>query len=870
MHFITRFSLFTALLLFSAASFCQNYSIIPYPKEVKEIEGEFFRFHSSSRILYSEDELSNEANYLQRFLKTSTGFELPTSTNNRKLKKGDIVLITENSKGLPAEGYRLKVENGVIKISAPSPAGIFYGLQTLLQLMPTESYAATIHHNTVWSIPAVEINDEPTFEWRGMHMDVARHFHSVDFVKKFIDLMAYHKMNTFHWHLTEDQGWRIEIKKYPKLTEIGAWRDSTLIGHMRDKPAKYKVERYGGFYTQEQIREVVKYAGERHITIVPEIEMPGHAQAAVAAYPKYGCTGTSPGLRPKWGISEQIFNPEEKTIDFLKDVLDEVMDLFPGEYIHIGGDEAKKNLWESSERIQQLKDERGLKDMHEMQSWFIRQIDEYLASKGRKLIGWDEILEGGLAENAAVMSWRGDKGGIKAAKMGHKVVMANNKYTYFDKYQSQKKELEPLAIGGYIPLEKVYNFNPVPDALTTTESKYILGAQAQLWSEYIPTSEHMEYMAFPRLCALSEVVWSNSEDRNYHKFLEALKVHLQRLEYLNVNYRLPDEFRENNIAKVEKELEISSFSLSRREQGEQGVSQIIGLVSVLNPSNSTLKYNYNIISGGGKIEVIDSSSFVYVEDQPGEVVISVLVTDNIGNKITKSASFTITDINYQDLYDKKVVWETYLESNFPKGLKHPAFHFVEKDTSLPDVLIMGNSISIGYTNNVRKELEGIANVYRIPENGGDTRAMLKKHDVWLAHKDWDVIHFNWGLHDLKRLADNQLDASGERNVSLEEYKTNMKQIIDILDKTGARLIFATTSVVPEGAKGRISGDEVLYNDAVLSLLKAYPQIFVDDQFTLTKQFPDEQNPANVHFKTEGKERQGNQVAEKIKEVINNP
>ncbi|WP_289053775.1 beta-N-acetylhexosaminidase [Carboxylicivirga marina] len=531
-----------SLLIFISGVDSQELNLIPNPKEVKKLIGTNYRLSPSSIIHYSHNTL-NEALYLQNILNRSTGFNIAITKTIDQTTPGGIHLSLQSEEKSPKEAYTFNSGANSVTITASHPHGIFNGIQTLLQLMPVQVYANKSQKNVKWEIPAVIINDAPTFSWRGMHLDVARHFYSVDFVKRFIDILAYHKMNTFHWHLTEDQGWRIEIKKYPRLTEVGAWRDSTLIGHMRDKPHTFKVERTGGYYTQAEIKEVVQYAQERHITIVPEIEMPGHAQAAVAAYPEFGCTGMSPGVRPIWGISKDIFSPEEKTIEFLKDVLDEVMALFPGEYIHIGGDEAHKNQWEESERIQELMRERGLHDMHQMQSWFITQIDEYLRSKGRKLIGWDEILEGGLADGAAVMSWRGEKGAIKAARMGHKAVMAASKMTYFNRYQSRDRENEPLAHGHFLPLETVYHFNPVPDSLSSQEATYILGAQGQLWSEYIATADYMEYMALPRLCALSDVVWSNNSDRDYQVFLRALVTHLQRLDEMQINYRLPDELR---------------------------------------------------------------------------------------------------------------------------------------------------------------------------------------------------------------------------------------------------------------------------------------------------------------------------------------
>ena len=357
------------------------------------------------------------------------------------------------------------------------------------------------------------------------------------FVKKFIDLMALHKLNVFHWHLTDDQGWRLESQKYPRLTEVGAWRNRTLIGHALEKPWKFDDTPHGGFYTQAEAREVVAYAAERHITVMPEIEMPGHAQAALAAYPEYGNTGAKLEVWDAWGVNENVFNPLEPTILFLQDILTEVINIFPSQYIHVGGDECPKVQWQQSSAAQVRMKALGIPDEHALQSYFIGRMDKFLHAKGRRLIGWDEILEGGLTENATVMSWRGEEGGITAARAGHDVVMTPEMPTYFDHYQSEDRSTEPLAIGGFTPLEKVYSYEPIPPQLTELEARHVLGAQAQHWTEYMPNPAHVEYMSFPRLSAFSEVVWSAKNSRNYEGFLERLKPHLERLDMLKVNYR---------------------------------------------------------------------------------------------------------------------------------------------------------------------------------------------------------------------------------------------------------------------------------------------------------------------------------------------
>src|SRR4030095_6565101 len=368
-----------------------------------------------------------------------------------------------------------------------------------------------------------------------MHLDVGRHFMPVEFVKKYIDLLAYYKMNYFHWHLTEDQGWRIEIKKYPKLQEIAAWRDETLIGHYSDQPVQYDGLRYGGYYTQEEIKDVVKYAEDRFVTIIPEIEMPGHSQAALAAYPELACTPGPFKVATSWGVFEDVFCPYDTTFSFLQDVLDEVVSLFPSKYIHIGGDECPKTRWEHSAFCQALMKKEGLKNTHELQSYFIQRIEKYLNSKGKSIIGWDEILEGGLAPDATVMSWRGMQGGIDAAKAGHDVIMTPGDYCYFDRYQSEPSE-EPLAIGGLLKLEKVYAFDPVPAELSSDEARHILGGQGNVWTEYIDTPEKVEYMVYPRAIALAEVLWTPSARKSWLDFTKRLTQHLDRLDGMHVNY----------------------------------------------------------------------------------------------------------------------------------------------------------------------------------------------------------------------------------------------------------------------------------------------------------------------------------------------
>lgn len=418
----------------------------------------------------------------------------------------------------PPEYYQLDINPQGINLTGGSSVGLFYGVQTLRQLGWSEPVPQGIRLRTAM------IRDEPAFGYRGMHLDVGRHMFPVEAIKQYIDMLARYKMNRFHWHLTEDQGWRIEIKKYPKLQEVAAYRKETLIGHYNDQPHQFDGRRYGGYYTQEEVKEIVAYAKDRFITVIPEIELPGHAQAAVAAYPELGCTDEPVEVATKWGVFDNIYCPNEETFQFLEDVLTEVMALFPSRYIHIGGDEAPKTQWEHSEQAQAVIRREGLADEHELQSYFIRRIEAFLNKNGRSLIGWDEILEGGLAPNATVMSWRGEAGGIAAAKQGHDVIMTPTTYCYFDYYQSTHPD-EPLAIGGFLPLEKVYGYHPIPDELSAEEAKHILGAQGNIWTEYIPTVEKLHYMAYPRMQALAEVVWTPRDQKDLQQFVHRLDGH---------------------------------------------------------------------------------------------------------------------------------------------------------------------------------------------------------------------------------------------------------------------------------------------------------------------------------------------------------
>lgn len=445
---------------------------------------------------------------------------------NAKSGKTNSLIKIEKIALADSAAYRLTITPKLILLQASGKAGAFYGLQTLLQLL---------HSGNGRYVQAGEIEDQPRFSWRGMHLDVCRHFFTKNEVKRYLDYLALYKMNVFHWHLTEDQGWRFPMKQFPKLATVSAWRSGSMVGHYRDQ--RYDSIRYGGIYTTEDIQEVVRYAAVRHITIVPEIEMPGHALAALAAYPELSCTGGPFEVGKTWGVFDDVYCAgNDSVFRFLEQVLDEVVRLFPGKYIHIGGDECPKTRWKTCAKCQKRMKDEGLKDEHELQSYFIRRIEAYLNKKGKQIIGWDEILEGGLAPNASVMSWRGTEGGIAAAKQKHEVVMTPGSPCYFDHYQHANKDQEPVAIGGLNTLQSVYSYEPVPTSLNETEKKYILGAQGNVWTEYINTFSQVEYMALPRMCALAEVLWSPVENRYYPHFAGRLRSQIKMLDHWKANY----------------------------------------------------------------------------------------------------------------------------------------------------------------------------------------------------------------------------------------------------------------------------------------------------------------------------------------------
>ena len=513
-------------------------AIVPRPESLSVGRGRFVI--NANTVIYTDAASADIARRFAASLLPATGLAIPVRIGAAPATG----IVLQRSAGLTRlgdEGYELTVTARRVSIRAKERAGVFYGTQTIRQLLPPQVFREAKVDSVAWAIPAVRIVDRPRFAWRGAHLDVGRHFMPKEFVKKYIDLIALQKMNTFHWHLTEDQGWRLEIRKYPRLTGVGAWRTQTVVGRQNSKTDSttwhFDGQRHGGFYTQDDVREIVAYARDRFVNVVPEIEMPGHALAAIAAYPELGVTGQPADVGTRWGVYANILNADSSTVSFMQDVLTEVMALFPSRFIHVGGDEADKALWKTSPRIQARIRELGLKDEHELQSWFIQQMDAFLTAHKRRLVGWDEILEGGLAPGATVMSWRGTQGGIDAARAGHDVIMAPTSHTYFDYYQSQNTAGEPLAIGGFVPLQMVYSFEPVPAELEPQYRSHILGGQGQIWTEYLPGPKQVEYMAFPRLTALAEVLWTKPERKDYRDFLDRLAVHLERLSALDVAFR---------------------------------------------------------------------------------------------------------------------------------------------------------------------------------------------------------------------------------------------------------------------------------------------------------------------------------------------
>ena len=541
-----------SIIVKPAMSAGKTWSLIPEPSSLTFQNGSFI-FSDNTRIIVSplNSETKISSDFLALLVKNPTGQKLVIENGNNP-KVGSVFMVLDPSIK-NQEGYILVVKQRGVTIRAKTAIGLFYAVQTIRQLFPVEVEKPAIISGLKLSLPACKINDEPRFAYRGMHLDVGRHLFPVSSILRYIDMLALHKMNTFHWHLTEDQGWRIEIRKYPRLSQVGAFRKETVAGLMKGKgPYTFDGTPYGGFYTRNEVREIVDYASSKFITVIPEIEMPGHALAALASYPELSCTGGPFEVQKLWTVEEDVFCAgNEQVFNFLEDVLTEVVDLFPSKYIHIGGDECPKKRWEKCPKCQKRIKDEGLKDELELQGYFIRRIEKFVRSKGRNIIGWDEILEGGLAPGATVMSWRGEQGGIEAARSNHDVIMTPGKFTYFCYYQSENHENQPLALGGYVPLEIVYGYNPTPKELSAEEQKHILGLQGCLWTEMIPTPEILEYMAYPRAFAIAETGWTPNNRKNFESFLSRLEVLSKRYQVIGLNY-FKGEYRDTRVQKLKE------------------------------------------------------------------------------------------------------------------------------------------------------------------------------------------------------------------------------------------------------------------------------------------------------------------------------
>jgi hexosaminidase len=504
-------------------SYNEGVNIVPLPNEMVVNEG-LFTLNKKTVFAAGQGALDTELAYFAAKIKQATGYVL--NVVSEKPAHNYIHVSVNEALETSNEGYELNVTSEGVTIEGKTPRAVFYGLQTMMQLLPAEIESSQLVTDVPWFMPCVQIKDEPRFPWRGMHLDVCRHFYSVDFIKKQLDVLAMYKINKFHWHLTEDQGWRIEIKKYPKLTEVGSKRVDEGKEH-------------GGYYTQEEVKEIVAYAADRHIEVVPEIELPGHALAALTAYPEYSCTGGPFKVRNVWGVEPDIYCAgKEETFEFLEDIIDEVVPLFPCEYFHIGGDEAPKTRWEKCPDCQKRIKAEGLHSEHELQSYFIKRIEKVLLNHGKKMVGWDEILEGGLAKSASVMSWRGEEGGITAASQGHDVIMTPGDWVYLDHYQGSPK-VEPVAIGGHTTLKESYGYEPVPKELPADKVHHVLGTQGNVWSEYMYTPEIAEYRIYPRIIALAEVNWTNADKKDFEDFTKRMDNQHVRLDMHGINYHVP-------------------------------------------------------------------------------------------------------------------------------------------------------------------------------------------------------------------------------------------------------------------------------------------------------------------------------------------
>lgn len=622
---IFKFLPFLLLLVLTQSIAQTTINIVPKPNHIEIGEGTF-TFNPKTALIIS---LENRA--IGEVLQEKLGFKLKTK---KKANINYAAFKIDTNQVKNSEGYQLTANKNGVTITAASQRGLFYGLQSLLQLLPSEVEKKGAKNAKAWAIPVVSITDAPQFKWRGMHLDVCRHFYSVDFIKKQLDLMALFKLNTFHWHLTEDQGWRIEIKKYPKLTSIGSKRID-------------EGKEYGGYYTQEQIKEVVNYAANLHIDVVPEIELPGHSLAAITAYPQLGCTGGPYTIRNIWGIEPDIYCAgNDEVFTFIEDVLEEVIALFPYQYFHIGGDEAPKTRWETCPKCQKRMKDEGLHNEHELQSYFIKRAESILEKHHKKLIGWDEILEGGLAKSAAVMSWRGEEGGIKAANMGHDVVMTPGNFVYLDHFQGDST-VEPVGIGGYTTLEESYNYNPIPKEIEPSKAHHVLGTQGNVWTEYMYTGDDVEYRVWPRLMAIAEVAWTAPENKDFDDFVTRLDNNqFKRLDYHGVNYHIPlAEGTPNYVAFIHKA--VVSFSTTRpvdihytSDGSEPNLESAKYTEPLIFNKNTTLKVRTALKNGE-----MSTVRTISIEQQTPIKAVQATTQKTIKFKYQEGTFYNVTDLN---------------------------------------------------------------------------------------------------------------------------------------------------------------------------------------------------------------------------------
>ncbi|KJF45381.1 family 20 glycosylhydrolase [Draconibacterium sediminis] len=646
-------------------------SVTPRPTSIVKGEG-VFTLNRKTVFVAESEQISEVITLFAKKLKTSTGYEMDVVNTNPRDNFINVVIETQQLAN--DEAYKLKVTSKNIEITGSTIKGIFYGLQTLLQLLPAEVESSTLVTDVDWNIPIVDIQDEPRFKYRGLHLDVCRHYVPVEDIKKHLDMMAMFKMNKFHWHLTEDQGWRIEIEKYPLLTQIGSKR---IEGEGNE---------YGGFYTQQEVKEIVAYASDRMIDVIPEIELPGHALAALTAYPEYSCTGGPFKVRNIWGVEPDVYCAgKEETFEFLEDIIDEVVALFPSEYFHIGGDECPKTRWESCMLCQRRMKEEGLKDEHELQSYFVQRIEKVLLAHGKKMIGWDEILEGGLAESAAVMSWRGEDGGIEAATHGHDVVMTPGNWCYLDHFQGDSR-VEPVAIGGYTTLEESYSYEPVPEQLKAEMAKHVLGTQGNVWTEYMYTPELIEYRVYPRIIALAEVNWTSKENKNFTDFARRMDNQYVRMDMHDINYHIPlpegpcNKVVFTNSAKVE-------FTTTRPVKmvytldGSEPTAESAVYEQPFNLSENTEIKIASVLSSGKMSKV----RTIVVEKQPFKPAVDVgTKRKGLKEKYTKGDFIYVADL------EKVKDWtETASDVNLPPAytnaqIDEPSAHILSGYIEMPE------------------------------------------------------------------------------------------------------------------------------------------------------------------------------------------